>query len=610
MSGKEENGRDCIDDDEWGDLITTPNRLIPNEFFVLKAEEMDCRDEDDEKSRRSGVAERRAANRGFDCSDSRIRVSVSPATVWAQFLTAPSEISLESLLDSPIMMPNSQGSPTTGTLPFPPVNQEILGMNSVFDDSSCDSNSFTYQPHGDSLYWPCISDLQNQPPVPPRFPGALPEQTDTKGSATDMHSSEGFKHLKSTTHNANGTTVKPSNAVNQMAPIIQSKETIMRNSEDGYNWRKYGQKQVKGSEYPRSYYKCTNPSCQVKKKVERSHDGHITEIIYKGAHNHQSQRNVNGSTDTNVAIYQTPDGMDLSSSTSVVTDNSDLVSHPQGKTMGVFGYPEFSSLNTNYDVDEEDHEIHIGTGDEADEDKSDLKRRKKRNFLLESSLVTRAMREPRVVIRIESEIDILDDGYRWRKYGQKVVKGNPNPRSYYKCTTSGCPVRKHVERASDDLKAVLTTYEGKHNHELPAARNSTHGHPTMDHGTAANTPNQQLSKITNIPKPEPLVQDLHLRYNQKHNHDSIPSNFIGNFDPLSFNPVLPDFPMSLPPSATMVHNSFGYNHNGKRARDGQCFVGGQVRDGFLKPKLEQDNSFYDSFDASLRYCRTLPNFQS
>ncbi|KAL7186846.1 hypothetical protein ACSBR2_028542 [Camellia fascicularis] len=57
-------------------------------------------------------------------------------------------------------------------------------------------------------------------------------------------------------------------------------------SEDGYNWRKYGQKQVKGSEYPRSYYKCTHPNCPVKKKVERSHEGHITEIIYKGAHSH------------------------------------------------------------------------------------------------------------------------------------------------------------------------------------------------------------------------------------------------------------------------------------------------------------------------------------
>lgn len=59
-----------------------------------------------------------------------------------------------------------------------------------------------------------------------------------------------------------------------------------RASDDGYNWRKYGQKLVKGSEFPRSYYKCTHPNCEVKKLFERSHDGKITEIIYKGTHDH------------------------------------------------------------------------------------------------------------------------------------------------------------------------------------------------------------------------------------------------------------------------------------------------------------------------------------
>lgn len=58
-------------------------------------------------------------------------------------------------------------------------------------------------------------------------------------------------------------------------------------ADDGYNWRKYGQKLVKGSEYPRSYYKCTHLNCPVKKKIERSPDGQITEIIYKGQHNHE-----------------------------------------------------------------------------------------------------------------------------------------------------------------------------------------------------------------------------------------------------------------------------------------------------------------------------------
>jgi len=42
--------------------------------------------------------------------------------------------------------------------------------------------------------------------------------------------------------------------------------------------------------------------------------------------------------------------------------------------------------------------------------------------------VVKPIREPRVVVQTLSEVDILDDGYRWRKYGQKVVRGNPNPR--------------------------------------------------------------------------------------------------------------------------------------------------------------------------------------
>ena len=64
------------------------------------------------------------------------------------------------------------------------------------------------------------------------------------------------------------------------------------------------------------------------------------------------------------------------------------------------------------------------------------------------------------------ESDSLEDGFRWRKYGQKVVGGNAYPRSYYRCTSANCRARKHVERASDDPRAFITTYEGKHNHHL------------------------------------------------------------------------------------------------------------------------------------------------
>ncbi|XP_042421492.1 probable WRKY transcription factor 75 [Zingiber officinale] len=71
---------------------------------------------------------------------------------------------------------------------------------------------------------------------------------------------------------------------------------------------------------------------------------------------------------------------------------------------------------------------------------------------------------PRFAFRTKSPSDILDDGYRWRKYGQKAVKNSPHPRSYYRCTHHTCNVKKQVQRQSKDTSVVVTTYEGIHNH--------------------------------------------------------------------------------------------------------------------------------------------------
>ncbi|KAI8023480.1 putative WRKY transcription factor 12 [Camellia lanceoleosa] len=77
----------------------------------------------------------------------------------------------------------------------------------------------------------------------------------------------------------------------------------------------------------------------------------------------------------------------------------------------------------------------------------------------------RKLREPRFCFQTRSEVvDVLDDGYKWRKYGQKVVKNSLHPRSYYRCTHSNCRVKKRVERLSEDCRMVITTYEGRHNH--------------------------------------------------------------------------------------------------------------------------------------------------
>ncbi|KAL2345495.1 hypothetical protein Fmac_006780 [Flemingia macrophylla] len=76
-------------------------------------------------------------------------------------------------------------------------------------------------------------------------------------------------------------------------------------------------------------------------------------------------------------------------------------------------------------------------------------------------------REARFAFMTKSEVDHLEDGYRWRKYGQKAVKNSPFPRSYYRCTSASCNVKKRVERSFNDPSIVVTTYEGQHTHPSP-----------------------------------------------------------------------------------------------------------------------------------------------
>nr|WAJ60198.1 WRKY family protein 6 [Heracleum moellendorffii] len=272
---------------------------------------------------------------------------------------------------------------------------------------------------------------------------------------------------------------------------LPSTNTLDRPSYDGYNWRKYGQKQVKGSEYPRSYYKCTHPNCPVKKKVEKSSDGQIAEIVYQGEHIHSKpqllKRNilegegqvfVSGATGqesnyslSNSNLHEKNEGTECRSEDQ---NGAEVPSSSSNISKGLSCYDPMKALEIrDRSASKNDHHAltrdceEYSGGAEVEGDEPTSKRRKNKNKLYEAGISEEGLPNPFGVVQSSNDSELTGDGFRWRKYGQKIVKGNPNPRSYYRCTGLRCNVRKHVERATDDPTAFITTYEGKHNHQKP-----------------------------------------------------------------------------------------------------------------------------------------------
>ncbi|XP_022757846.1 probable WRKY transcription factor 23 [Durio zibethinus] len=119
----------------------------------------------------------------------------------------------------------------------------------------------------------------------------------------------------------------------------------------------------------------------------------------------------------------------------------------------------------------------------VDDQEEDQQKTKKQ--LKPKKTTQKRQREPRFAFMTKSEVDHLEDGYRWRKYGQKAVKNSAFPRSYYRCTTASCNVKKRVERSFSDPSIVVTTYEGQHTHPSPVIPRPSLGGAYLSSGISA-----------------------------------------------------------------------------------------------------------------------------
>ncbi|KAJ6673391.1 WRKY TRANSCRIPTION FACTOR 32-RELATED [Salix viminalis] len=218
---------------------------------------------------------------------------------------------------------------------------------------------------------------------------------------------------------------------------------------DGYNWRKYGQKQVKSPKGSRSYYKCTYFDCCAKKIECSDHSGHVIEIVNKGMHCHDPPRKNKGTRKSRSGLSVGP-----ILQTTVTEHTVRMLKDSEPDTLSMELVQETSAISErkrqSSSSSDESKETQIK---EENIGEPEPKRRLKGNLECSKS-VLKPGKKPKFVVHAAGDVGITGDGYRWRKYGQKMVKGNPHPRMFL---VNSCPLDQYLwQNIPCDMTGALT----------------------------------------------------------------------------------------------------------------------------------------------------------
>ncbi|KAK9147387.1 hypothetical protein Scep_006144 [Stephania cephalantha] len=254
-----------------------------------------------------------------------------------------------------------------------------------FPDLSSEASSRAGLEELEQLYKPFFPKFE---PISPPHHTSLPiitppifnhqQQKQQHQQVTHSRSSNHVVSGSGTNHSSNQSqTPRPKRRKNQQKRVV-CQVPAEGLSSDMWAWRKYGQKPIKGSPYPRGYYRCSSSKgCLARKQVERSRsDPGMFVITYTAEHNHPvpthrnslagSTRNKSSSATAagGGATTSTAADSDPTTTTTVTTNNSKPSSPASTNT----GLSPTTPLESNDDQEGiVDQEVAMDGPDEADE---------------------------------------------------------------------------------------------------------------------------------------------------------------------------------------------------------------------------------------------------
>uniref|UniRef100_A0A7N0VG31 WRKY domain-containing protein n=1 Tax=Kalanchoe fedtschenkoi TaxID=63787 RepID=A0A7N0VG31_KALFE len=189
------------------------------------------------------------------------------------------------------LLPPSSSSPVILDFSKASVEPDCLSL-SLGQPLSCSTSTITTNTNSSSITAEgSVSNYGIMKPPPPLSAPRVKTCHFHHSSSSSAHmTAAAGKKLSSSTRSCRCTKRIKKCRVKKMVRVPAISSKVADIPADEYSWRKYGQKPIKGSPFPRGYYKCSSVrGCPARKHVERAKDDPAMLIVtYGGEHNHCS----------------------------------------------------------------------------------------------------------------------------------------------------------------------------------------------------------------------------------------------------------------------------------------------------------------------------------